>query len=287
MVHMTSDARYSTRTTLLRAGNGTNTGESTLRMRQIGPVVVETLPSQSSAPPGVPPACRTVIGERSRLEWRLRDGGDPARSCRGLPRRQRTAASATSPTATGQRHHGATGVCGAAVFVSAAAGAAMVGGAARAAHARRRPCRTSSRWSTTTARAPAGAARGGPAAPGGSGRGGRAGAPARARRRRARRSARRSPAATSTRSTWSGHASAAYTGDPLPALRRLGRLPGARYGGVLTGRRLGDRLRVAGDPGARSTGGRVRHPTDQGHPAGDRRRAGRSCSPRRRSGPST
>jgi para-aminobenzoate synthetase component 1 len=32
-----------------------------------------------------------------------------------------------------------------------------------------------------------------------------------------------------------GHASARYTGDPLPALTRLGRLPGARYGGVLTG----------------------------------------------------
>jgi para-aminobenzoate synthetase component 1 len=32
-----------------------------------------------------------------------------------------------------------------------------------------------------------------------------------------------------------GHAAAAYTGDPLPGLARLGRLPGARYGGVLTG----------------------------------------------------
>jgi anthranilate/para-aminobenzoate synthase component I len=32
-----------------------------------------------------------------------------------------------------------------------------------------------------------------------------------------------------------GHATAPYTGDPLPALRRLGALPGARYGGVLTG----------------------------------------------------
>lgn len=32
-----------------------------------------------------------------------------------------------------------------------------------------------------------------------------------------------------------GHASAPYLGDPLPALRRLARLPGARYGGVLAG----------------------------------------------------
>jgi para-aminobenzoate synthetase component 1 len=32
-----------------------------------------------------------------------------------------------------------------------------------------------------------------------------------------------------------GHAAARYTGDPLPGLTRLTRLPGARYGGVLTG----------------------------------------------------
>jgi len=32
-----------------------------------------------------------------------------------------------------------------------------------------------------------------------------------------------------------GHASAPYRGDPLPALRRVAALPGARYGGVLTG----------------------------------------------------
>ncbi|GAB3935485.1 hypothetical protein GCM10027614_10290 [Micromonospora vulcania] len=32
-----------------------------------------------------------------------------------------------------------------------------------------------------------------------------------------------------------GHAAAPYTGDPLPALNRLATLPGARYGGILTG----------------------------------------------------
>lgn len=32
-----------------------------------------------------------------------------------------------------------------------------------------------------------------------------------------------------------GHAAAPYLGDPLPALRRLARLPGARYAGLLTG----------------------------------------------------
>ncbi|PZF92087.1 chorismate-binding protein, partial [Micromonospora deserti] len=32
-----------------------------------------------------------------------------------------------------------------------------------------------------------------------------------------------------------GHAAARYTGNPLPALARLGALPGARYGGTLTG----------------------------------------------------
>jgi para-aminobenzoate synthetase component I len=34
-----------------------------------------------------------------------------------------------------------------------------------------------------------------------------------------------------------GHASAPYLGDPMPALRRVAALPGARYGGVLTGAR--------------------------------------------------
>jgi para-aminobenzoate synthetase component I len=34
-----------------------------------------------------------------------------------------------------------------------------------------------------------------------------------------------------------GHASARYAGDPLPALRRVAALPGARYGGMLTGGR--------------------------------------------------
>src|SRR5439155_10696621 len=32
-----------------------------------------------------------------------------------------------------------------------------------------------------------------------------------------------------------GHASAPYRGDPVPALRRVAALPGARYGGLLTG----------------------------------------------------
>jgi para-aminobenzoate synthetase component I len=32
-----------------------------------------------------------------------------------------------------------------------------------------------------------------------------------------------------------GHASTPYLGDPMPALRRVAALPGARYGGVLTG----------------------------------------------------
>lgn len=33
-----------------------------------------------------------------------------------------------------------------------------------------------------------------------------------------------------------GHVSAPYTGDPGPALQRVTKLPGARYGGILTGR---------------------------------------------------
>jgi para-aminobenzoate synthetase component 1 len=43
-----------------------------------------------------------------------------------------------------------------------------------------------------------------------------------------------------------GHASARYAGDPLPALRRVAALPGARYGGLLTEERwVGDGWAIA------------------------------------------
>lgn len=72
------------------------------------------------APPGVPAACRSRLVEVDRLEWRLGDGGDPAA----------LAAAFRARHLAGAEHHDADGtVCGVAVLISAAAGAAMVGGA--------------------------------------------------------------------------------------------------------------------------------------------------------------
>jgi para-aminobenzoate synthetase component 1 len=192
---------------------------------------VETLPSQSSAPPRVPRACAESIGERSRLEWRIADGNDPAHLLQDFLDDNGLGVRNLAGT-TRKRHHATAGVCGAAVFVSAAAGAAMVGG-------------------------PPGAPTPVPAVPD-------LVAVVYAHRRPRPVGEPRRPAALSVRAwreSWTpdqhaaavagireaiargdvfqvnlvGHAAAAYTGDPLPALARLGRLPGARYGGMLTG----------------------------------------------------
>jgi para-aminobenzoate synthetase component 1 len=58
-----------------------------------------------------------------------------------------------------------------------------------------------------------------------------------------------------------GHAAAPYLGDPLPALHRVATLPGARYGGVLTGGRW------AAGP---ADGGRPDAPVDAGRADGVR-----------------
>ena len=236
-----------------------------------------------------PRPCRKRFAERSRLEWRMRRRRRPARACRGLPRRARTACARSRPFGR-SGSSGAGAVCGAAVFVSAAAAAS--------AGRRRRPARPTpgarragrgGRRLRPRGRPRPAAGPVGPRRPG-AWRLGRVAAEldaAPSTPARSRRSGRPSPAATSTRSTSSATPSAPYPGDPLPALRRVAGLPGARYGGVLARRRLGDRLRLAGDAGrgarrARASPGRSRAP---GRPTAAGPRA--SCSPRPRSAPST
>lgn len=210
---------------------------------------METLPSNDIPVPGAPSACLDSHVERDRLQWWLADGGDPADLLRDLLDRHGLAADEPF-RAGGQAHDRRPGtVCGAAVLISAAAAATMAGGppgrpgpvpavpdlvAIVYGHAAR------------TDRAPAPAGRRPTAAPGG-------------------RSAAAGPAADWQMGPWQdswtpaehaaavelaraaiargdvyqvnvvGHASAPYAGDPGPALRRLARLPGARYGGVLAG----------------------------------------------------
>jgi para-aminobenzoate synthetase component 1 len=204
-------------------------------MRQFGPVGVESLPFQRSEPPGVPPLCRGRVRERSRLEWRAADGGDPAHLVEaflagdGLPVRD---LAAPAPAVD----HAAGGPCGAALFVSAAGGAAMIGAPAGAASpAPDVPDVTVVRYDHGLPAVPP-AGRGTPPdlAPY------QLGAWVPSWTDDAHAAAVEAVRAAIARGdvyqvNVVGHASAPYTGDPLPALARLGRLPGARYGGVLTG----------------------------------------------------
>ncbi|SCL72487.1 para-aminobenzoate synthetase component 1 [Micromonospora peucetia] len=203
--------------------------KSTERMRANGPDGVEALPGLGVDPPGAPAGCRRVRVERARWEWRPTDGGDPAvrveefLAAYGLP---------LHDLARPAPGHDPAGVCGAALYVSAAAGAALVG-------------------------APAGAANPAPALPEVAvvvyGHGPAAPQPAAppgapwwlgdwAESWTPRQHA---DAVASVRAAIGrgdvyqvnvvGHARARYAGDPLPALGRLAALPGARYGGTLTG----------------------------------------------------
>jgi len=182
------------------------------------------VPGLGGRPPGPPPCapsrCVDHLWERSRLEWRLGEPGDPAALAAGF-----------------LAEHGlpggpAGGVCGAALLVSAAAAARLAGAdpgpptpapevpdlvvvvyehrprAPRNPHFRGTgytlaPWRHS--WTPAAHAAAVDAVRGAIAA------------------------------GDVYQVNVVGHASAAYRGDPLPALRRVAALPGARYGGLLAG----------------------------------------------------
>ncbi|HEU4421667.1 MAG TPA: chorismate-binding protein [Pilimelia sp.] len=209
-------------------------------MSHVEPFGVEALPSLPVGAPGAPPGCAGGLTERARLEWWNDRATDPLQLVEdflaehGLPVRDLAPGPAGHGAVRRTRRppaHSAPGVCGAAVYVSAAAAAYAIG-------------------------APAAAASPAPAVPDVVVivyAHGRAPVP---------------PPATPAdfrlgpwRSSWTpaghaaavvavraaiargdvyqvnlvGHAAAEYAGDPLPALRRVAALPGARYGGMLTG----------------------------------------------------
>jgi para-aminobenzoate synthetase component 1 len=183
--------------------------------------------------------------ERTRFEWRIGDGGDPAslvadflaRYGLGLP----------------GRTHPVGGVVGAGLHISAAAGAAMIGGAVGPPS----PCRAvpdvvAVIYDAPPPHGPPGdpppRQEASPTSPrlwGSRGYGGGAepwslGSWEPSWSAAAHRDAvRRVRAAIARGDVYQvnvvGHASAEYRGDPLPALRRLAGLPGATYGGILTG----------------------------------------------------
>ena len=207
-------------------------------MTSFGPVVCLYADTVSEVTPGAPPGCRGSRVELARLHWSVSDGGDPAGPLAkflagyGLP--------VEDLAAPGGGHDPRAEVCGAALLVSAAAGAAMAG--LRAGPASPVPAvpdlvavvyahATGPASGGTTARPPAD----------GTGAGGWRLGPWRdswtpAEHARAVAAVR---AAIGRGDVYQvslvGHASAPYQGDPRPALRRLAALPGARYGGLLAG----------------------------------------------------
>ncbi|MEE6260032.1 chorismate-binding protein [Plantactinospora sonchi] len=207
-------------------------------MRQIDTVGVGSLPTGlSPGIPGMPVGCRPRLTEHARLQWWHTDGGDPARlledflAGHGLPVRD-----LARPAAQRTDAHRPGTVCGAGVFVSAAAGATMVQGAVGPpSPAPAVPDLAAVVYRHTDPSVPAPPA-GAPAGPAGW----RLGPWHRSWTDEAHAAAVEQARAAIGRGdiyqvNVVGHAAARYVGEPGPALARLARLPGARYGGVFTG----------------------------------------------------
>ncbi|MEV0808804.1 chorismate-binding protein [Micromonospora sp. NPDC050200] len=198
-------------------------------MRKNEPTGVETLPQSLIDVPGVPPSCRSVLVERDRYEWRPADGGDPAALAEEFLAGHGLELTGPARPAT----HRPTGVCGAALYVSAAAGARMVGAAPGApTPAPALPELAVVVYGHAPSPTP-------PAAPASGGRWWLGDW------RESWNPRQHADAVAAVRAAIGrgdvyqvnvvGHAAARYLGDPRPALSRLGALPGARYGGTLHG----------------------------------------------------
>jgi para-aminobenzoate synthetase component 1 len=213
-------------------------------MSYLEPTVPKAFPPGSIPPgsisiPGTLGRCRGPLVERDRLQWSAGSGDDPAErladflAAHGLP-----VADLARPVPDGA--HGPGDPCGAAVLISAAAGALMTdappGPATPApgipdlvaivyAHPRdhAHPEVPAARTSTT-----------GPPVPWWVGPWRASWSPA-----DHARAVRRARAAIARGDVYQvalvGHSAARCAGDPVPALTRLAALPGARYGGVLSG----------------------------------------------------
>ncbi|MFI9525821.1 chorismate-binding protein [Micromonospora rosaria] len=204
-------------------------GKSTERTRKIGPSGVETLPHRVIDVPAAPPGCRHRLTERARLHWRTSDGGDPAATVQAFLTAHGLPVTDLADPTTG--HHPDDRTCGAALYVSAAAGAHLAGApTGPPSPAPALPDLVAVVYDhTDTPTGPTGHPTGwwvGPWQPSWT--------------PRAHAAAVRAVHAAIGRGdvyqvNLVGHATARYTGDPLPALSRLAALPGARYGGTLTG----------------------------------------------------
>jgi para-aminobenzoate synthetase component I len=174
------------------------------------------------------------VWERSRLEWRLGDRGDPAKLAADFLARHNLVPHSSSPVVTHGDHVKAE-ICGATLFMSAAAGAVIVGAAPGApSPVPAVPDLVVVVYGHGDAVAPRP----------GSGSDGTGGWSL-GRWEPSWSAGEHAAAVRSVRVAIArgdvyqvnivGHASAPYVGDPLPALRRVAGLPGARYAGVLRG----------------------------------------------------
>ncbi|MCZ7437487.1 chorismate-binding protein [Micromonospora sp. WMMC241] len=191
------------------------------------PDVVEALPQVPVDVPGAPRSCRSRLVETARLQWRLGDGGDPA----DLAQSFLGAHGVPVDDLTRPGRHAPDGVCGAALFLSAAAGAYAIGaptGAPTPAPALPDLVVVVYRHADPPPRRPA-----------------TAGGWWLADWRDSWTPGAHADAVEAVRAAIArgdvyqvnlvGHATAGYAGDPRPALARLAALPGARYGGTLSG----------------------------------------------------
>jgi para-aminobenzoate synthetase component 1 len=197
-------------------------------MSGFGPVVVDTSLSVPAGLPGVSADCAARLTELARREWLMPTPAWAAEledflAGHGLPVRD-----VSTPPRARARH----AVCGAVVLLSASAGAALVGAPARPSPAPRVPDVAAVIY--------------GPARPRRAARAPRPSAWRLGPWRGSWTVAEHAGAVEAVRAAIGrgdvyqvnvvGHASADYRGDdPVPALRRLGGLAGARYGGVLRG----------------------------------------------------
>src|SRR5690349_5588861 len=216
-----------------------------------GRATVDHFPTPGRAPqPGSPASCLGRHRESCRFEWSAGDDGDPAELVSAFLSRNGLLVRDMGRTATRFHPTGAGTPCGAALYVSASAGSVMVGGPAGApspvpgipdvvavVYVHDDPAESS--------RSVMGACAISPANSDGYPMGARPDGWRLGRWRDSWRRAEHAAAVEAVRAAIGrgdvyqvnvvGHASAPYTGDPGPALARVAALPGARYGGVLTG----------------------------------------------------
>jgi para-aminobenzoate synthetase component 1 len=187
-------------------------------------------------PPGMPATCIGRSWERSRFEWRLGDPGDPAALVSSFLSGYGLGVPTERPAA------GSGDVCGAALLVSAAGGAAMIGGAqGRPSPAPEVPDVVAVVFTHTAPTVPQPSGDGGGREHSREGAGEWAVGPWRPSWPAAAHAA----AVDAVRAAIAagdvyqvnlvGHARAPYSGNPVPALLRVTALAGARYPGLLAG----------------------------------------------------